>query len=155
MGTDEFSKRLKELMELEGVSKRALSLKIDVDRTSIRLWLNGIYYPRYDALIKLAVFFKVRIDSLLGLENWEKDVAELTVVEAGFCENVKECLFTQVAAFMKMKGWTKYAFSKQLKIDQKAFTNWLINGSMPETATIIRLSQIMNVSIDDLFGRKI
>lgn len=47
---------LKELMELEGVSTRALSQKINVERKSIRLWLAGKFFPRYDALIKLSVF---------------------------------------------------------------------------------------------------
>lgn len=49
---DEFSKRLKDLMEMEGLSNRALSMKINVDRASIRLWLSGRFYPRYDALIR-------------------------------------------------------------------------------------------------------
>ena len=66
---DEFSKRLKDLMEMEGLSNRALSMKINVDRASIRLWLSGRFYPRYDALIKLAAFFNVSIDYLIGLEN--------------------------------------------------------------------------------------
>ena len=56
---DEFSKRLKDLMEMEGLSNRALSMKINVGRASIRLWLSGRFYPRYDALIKLAAFFEV------------------------------------------------------------------------------------------------
>ncbi len=38
MHMDEFSKRFKDLMEFEGLSKRAISLKINVDRASVRLW---------------------------------------------------------------------------------------------------------------------
>lgn len=60
---------LKELMELEGVSTRALSQKINVERKSIRLWLAGKFFPRYDALIKLSVFSGVRIDYLLGRDD--------------------------------------------------------------------------------------
>ncbi len=155
MYADAFSKRLKELMELEGLSKRALSLKIQVDRASVRLWLSGRFFPRYDALIKLATFFKVRIDSLLGLENSSKDVAELTVTEEEFMADVQRHFFEKITAYMAEQRWTKYAFAKRLNIDQKAFTNWLKRGSMPETATIIRLSLIMNVSIDELLGRKV
>ena len=69
MYLEKFSKRLKELMELEGLSVRALSLKINVERRSIRLWLAGKFFPRYDALIKLSVFFGVRIDYLLGRDD--------------------------------------------------------------------------------------
>lgn len=61
MYLEKFSKRLKELMELEGFSIRALSLKIKVERRSIQLWLAGKFFPRYDALIKLSIYFGVRI----------------------------------------------------------------------------------------------
>ncbi len=92
MYLDEFSKRLKHLMELEGISNRALSIKIDVDRASIRLWLSGKYYPRYDALIKLSAFFKVRIDSLVGLElmTEEEDISPL---EKDFKEKAQRNFF--------------------------------------------------------------
>lgn len=69
MYLEKFSKRLKELMELEGVSIRALSQKINVERKNIRLWLAGKFFPRYDALIKLSVFSGVRIDYLLGRDD--------------------------------------------------------------------------------------
>ncbi len=151
----EFSKRLKELMELEGISKRALSLKIQVDRASIRLWLGGRFFPRYDALIKLATFFKVRVDTLLGIEKGVRIETEWTTVEGKFCENTQKYFFERVTAFMAKKKWTKYAFAKNLSIDAKAFTNWLTIESMPETATIIRLAAMMNVSIDELLGREV
>lgn len=67
MYLEKFSKRLKELMELEGFSIRALSLKIKVERRSIQLWLAGKFFPRYDALIKLSIYFGV--DYLLGLDD--------------------------------------------------------------------------------------
>ncbi len=60
-----FSKRLKELMDLEGCSIRALSNKIGSDRKSIRLWLSGAFYPRSEGMIKLSIYFKVTVDLLL------------------------------------------------------------------------------------------
>lgn len=45
MYLDIFSARLKDLMELEGTSIRALSLKICADRKSIRHWLQGKHFP--------------------------------------------------------------------------------------------------------------
>ncbi len=154
MNLDGFSKRLKGLMELDGISNRALSLKINVDRTSVRFWLSGRFYPRYDTLMKLASYFSVRIDSLVCIEEREKDVEELTVVKTGFCEDVQKHFFTKVTAFMAEQKLTRYALAKKLNIDQKAFTNWLNKGSMPETATIIRLASIMGASIDELLGRE-
>ncbi len=154
MNLDEFSKRLKHLMELEGVSNRALSIKIDVDRTSIRFWLSGKYYPRYDALMKLSAFFKVRIDSLLGIEEVIED-ENFSPLEADFKEKAQYKFFEKVNGFMEEETLTKYALAKELDIDQKALTNWFTKGSMPETTTIIRLAKVMHVSIDELLGRKV
>ena len=64
-----FSNRLKDLMDLEGESNRSLSIKIGADRKSIRCWLSGKFFPKYDALIKLSIHFKVRVDYLIGLEE--------------------------------------------------------------------------------------
>ncbi len=153
MSLDEFSKRLKHLMELEGISNRALSIKINVDRASIRLWLGGKYYPRYDALIKLSVFFKVRIDSLVGLEAMV-EVEDPSPLEEGFREKAQHNFFEKVSGYMQENHLTKYALSKKIHIDQKAFTNWLTKGSMPETGMVIQLAKVMHVSIDELLGRK-
>ena len=69
MGLVKFAQRLKELMELDGISQRSLAIKINVDTKCIRLWLKGIYFPKYNALIRLSEYFQVRIDYLIGLED--------------------------------------------------------------------------------------
>ncbi len=153
MCVDEFSKRLKELMDLEGISKRSLSLRLGVDRASVRLWLSGRFYPRYDALIKLAAFFKVRIDGLLGLENLLDEHTNIPLTE-DFRERAKTQFFTKLNGYVMKNGITRYALAKKLRIDQKALTKWFTSGSMPETATIIRLSQLTATSVDELLGRR-
>ncbi len=154
MDLDAFSKQLKHLMELDGISNRALSLKIDVDRASIRLWLSGKYYPRYDALIKLSAFFKVSIDGLLGIETMN-ETAYIFPLEADFKETARQKLMERVNEYVNHNHLTKYALAKELNIDQKALTNWFKKRSMPETTTIIRLAKVMRVSIDELLGRKV
>lgn len=145
---DEFSKRLKDLMEMEGLSNRALSMKINVDRASIRLWLSGRFYSRYDALIKLAAFFNVSIDYLIGLEN----VTDNNVRKAVSMEEVRKHFFLTLSRYMEENHLTIYAMAKRIDIDQKAFTNWLTKGSMPETGMIIRLAKEMKIFVDDLLG---
>ncbi len=149
---DIFSRRLKELMELEGVSNRALSIAIKVDRASIRLWLNGRFYPRYDALIKLAAFFRVRIDGLVGLEPLQEEREGDLRLDASFKERAQQQFFIKLSAYIEEYHLTKYAIAKRLNIDPKSVAKWLKSGSVPETATIIRLSQMTHVSIDELFG---
>lgn len=144
-----FAKRLKNLMELEGISQRSLSMKINVDRKSIRYWLSGEYFPQYHALIKLSVYFRVRMDYLAGLEdsmesgsNFALDDISAAAVSLRFHQRLN--------AYMDTSGMTKYALAKQLNIDQKALTKWFTQGSMPEVSTLVKLAQLMKVSMQEL-----
>lgn len=56
--SDTFSKRLNDLMTTENISRKKLCSKINVQRKSLYKWLNGINYPHYDALIRIADYFK-------------------------------------------------------------------------------------------------
>ena len=152
MDLDVFSKRLEELMDLEGYSIRALSKEIGADRKSIRLWLSGRYYPKCKYLIKLSICFKVRIDYLLGLEATMEDVYYSKDVEVISMAEVQQSLSATLSAFMAEKSITKYKLAKDLKMDAKSMTKWLTSGSMPEVGKLIKLSQVMGLFIQKLLG---
>lgn len=148
MYLNKFSQRLKDLMELEGISQRALSLKIKVDRKSIRFWMKGTYFPKYHALIRLSACLNVHIDYLIGLEDIMGNGINIHS-EVPTDKQVKQRFYVLVSEYIE-NNLTKYALSKALRIDQKALTKWLTVGSMPELATIIRLAQLMNISVQEL-----
>lgn len=153
MYLEKFSKRLKELMELEGFSIRALSLKIKVERRSIQLWLAGKFFPRYDALIKLSIYFGVRIDYLLGLDD---TLIELNRESIDFeSSNFETVLikFSQKFSYIlgKLK-LTRYAVSKKLNVDAKSVSKWL--KSLPETVNLIKLANLADLSVDELLGQE-
>lgn len=154
MNLEIFSKRLKELMEMEGESIRSLSIKMGVDRTSIRYWLKGIYFPKYDALIKLSAFFNVSVDYLVGLEENMDSAASFKDCEEISAAEISEKFVKKLGAYMTEKNLTIYAMSKELDIDQKAFTKWLRNGSMPSVVALIKLARLMHVPIHTLLGRE-
>lgn len=151
MSLKNFSDRLKELMEIEGVSKRALATKAGVQRKSILNWVNGINYPRYDALIKLADFFKVKTDYLLHLEC--SDANEIGKICCSL-ENVPAQFREKLKYYMSEEKITKYALAKKLNIGQTTLERWLSEGAMPETATLIKLSAITGETLDFLLGRE-
>ena len=148
-----FSNRLKDLMELEGESNRSLSIKIGVDRKSIRCWLSGKFFPKYDALIKLSIHFKVRVDYLIGLEEVLENEPQAPNNATPIAE-VPQRFLSLMNNYMEEHHLTNYAMAKQLKMDQKAFTKWLKKGSMPETATLIKLVHATGISANTLLGRE-
>lgn len=155
MYLEKFSKRLKELMELEGFSIRALSLKIKVERRSIQLWLAGKFFPRYDALIKLSIYFGVRIDYLLGLDD---TLIELNRESIDFeSSNFETVLIKFSQKFLYILGklkLTRYAVSKKLNVDAKSVSKWLTGKSLPETVNLIKLANLADLSVDELLGQE-
>lgn len=151
MTIERFAERLKELMRLEQISRRSLSVKTGLQRKSILNWLEGKYYPRYDALIKLADFFNVSLDYLLGkdqLNDWRGTVNRCPI------EEVPARFVNILNSFIEEKGYTKYRLAKLLGMGQTTLNRWFTNGCMPETATLLRLSLIVNESVDYLLGRE-
>ena len=63
-----FSVRLKDLRQERGLSIIALSKETGISNASICRWENDLSDISSDNLIKLAKFFNVTIDYLVGLE---------------------------------------------------------------------------------------
>lgn len=64
-----FSERLRDLMNDKGLNIEKFSKSIGIPRSTISDWLLKKKRPIIDNLPKIALFFKVSIDYLLGLEN--------------------------------------------------------------------------------------
>ena len=64
-----FAKRLKELRTERGLSSMALGKAIGVSDATIIRWENNQNDIKAEQLVKLAHFFEVSTDYLLGLED--------------------------------------------------------------------------------------
>ena len=66
---DIFAQRLKELRLENNLSLRKLAKELLIDDTTIGRWEKQVRVPNIIELKKIAIFFKVTTDYLLGLEN--------------------------------------------------------------------------------------
>ena len=57
------------LLKEKGINQRQLSIQADIPTTTISGWLHADRLPDYNALKKLAIFFEVSADYLLGLSD--------------------------------------------------------------------------------------
>lgn len=152
MYLDEFADRLNELIAEAGIKSSDLPDILGVDRKSVRLWCSGKNFPNYKHLIRLMDYFHVRADYLLGLEAGFEEVSTENVIKDW--ARVQREFSLKVKAYMEKEKLTIYAIAKKVHIDQKAFKRLLVAGSMPETATLIRIAQLMETSVHDLLGCK-
>jgi transcriptional regulator with XRE-family HTH domain len=65
-----FSKRLKELRLEKKLLQSQLATELNVDRTTIIKWESGQNQTDFATLIKIADFFDVSIDYLLGRKDY-------------------------------------------------------------------------------------
>ena len=69
---DKFAK----LCDEKNISPSRAGLSIGVSKTSVMRWKNNGVIPKLDTLNKLADYFDVSVDYLLGNEQKEKPLAE-------------------------------------------------------------------------------
>lgn len=66
---EKFSFRLLELRNEKGISQANLAKAICVTQKAIDFWEKGINEPKASYIVRLAKFFSVSTDYLLGIEN--------------------------------------------------------------------------------------
>lgn len=84
----DFSKRLKELRGAVGLSQEKLAEQLGITIKSVQRYENG-YRPDTYALVKIATFFNVSTDYLLGLKSYKelmKEREEKLKGESGYNE---------------------------------------------------------------------
>lgn len=64
-----FAERLKELRQERNLSQTALAQIISVSQKAIDYWERGINEPKATYIIRLADYFDISSDYLLGREN--------------------------------------------------------------------------------------
>ena len=64
-----YVERIKQLREEDGLSQAQLAKAVGISQAAIALWELGDRTPSADAIIKLAEFFDVSADYLLGLKD--------------------------------------------------------------------------------------
>ena len=152
MCLDEFANRFNELIAEAGIKVSDVPGLLGVDRKSVRLWCQGRNFPNYKHLITIVDYFHVRADYLLGLENVFEEISSVDRIKD--IDNIQKEFSSKVKAYMEKEHLTIYAIAKKVHLDQKAFKRLLVAGGMPETATLIRIAQVMGISVHDLLGFK-
>ncbi|HIV63949.1 MAG TPA: helix-turn-helix domain-containing protein [Firmicutes bacterium] len=65
----DFGNTLRGLISEKEINQKELARKIDVDPSVVSLWLSGKRMPNADSLCRLADYFGVSVDFLLGRED--------------------------------------------------------------------------------------
>ena len=138
-----YSNRLKELIGKD-ISVKQLQEYLNFKSASlIYKWINNSCLPSFSNLIKLADFFEVNIDYLLGLTNNYENIKPKKLPKFS----------THFVKIIKQQNSSQYRLLKDNIVSNGHLNSWLNLNSLPSTDNLIRLAEYLNVSIDELVGR--
>ena len=66
----QFSERIKSLRIEKGVGQNKMAEDLGLSNASISYWETGKQTPSAEVIFKMAVYFEVTADYLLGLNDW-------------------------------------------------------------------------------------
>ncbi len=137
-----FQKRINELVADSELKNADLAKAGKFDYRSLS---NALVYgiiPTTSTLIKIANYFNVSIDYLLGRTD-KNDFFEMS--NSTFQQRFEE--------LCKEKGVTHYKVSQDCFFDKSNVSRWLSKGYLPTLEILDMITKYFNVSIDYILGR--
>jgi transcriptional regulator with XRE-family HTH domain len=138
----EFQKRIRELVNETELKNVDIAKAGNFDYRALS---NALVYgitPTTSTLIKMADYFKVSMDYLLGRTETND-----------YIESSTETFQVRFEKLCKEKGVTHYKVSKACYFDKSNISRWLIKGYLPTIEILIVITEYFNVSIDYILGR--
>lgn len=146
---EKFHEKLKVLRKKEGLTQQEVADLVHVDRVRITNWENGKREPNFENLSMLACIFDVSIDFLLSeyLEISKEAYLKLK-------EEKKNLFSVRLKELRLKKGLTQTELGEKVGVKQNTFTNWENGKREPSFENLVKLADLLEVSLDSLFGRE-
>ena len=100
----DFGSRLRELLHERNISQKDFAREMGIAPSTAGNYVNGLREPDYELLKRIARFFHVSTDFLLGVENEKADDAienELLLIFRALGQSQKELLLDQGKLLLK------------------------------------------------------
>lgn len=139
-----FCEVVKEIMEVKGFRNvEQFSKAVGIYRNAVDRWLKGKYHPNVKSIVRLADYYACSTDYLFGLA-FIKD----------YCTSVTHISFAErYAQLVKQNNLSHYYVAKGCGVKAPTITKWLHLGQVPSVVTLVKLTEILNCSLDYLIGR--
>ncbi|KST96264.1 helix-turn-helix domain-containing protein [Lactococcus lactis] len=134
-----FAEQLKTLRKKNSLTQKELAEKVGVKQNSYANWENGNREPNIEMLVRIADYFDVSLDYLLG----------------GKMKNITEEFSLCLKKLRMKRKLSQKQIAEELKISQQQYSKWEGGIITPNAETLVRLADYFDVSVDYLLGRKI
>lgn len=130
--------RIAELRKGSGMTQEELAEKLNISQKSISKYELGDRKPQYKVLVRMAEYFGVTVDYLLGSE----DLGRASITDCGSI--IKE--------LRKEAGMTQEELGEKLGVIKQTVSSWEKGISEVSNDTLITLSRLFGVTTDYLLG---
>lgn len=139
--------KILELLRTANINNHQLEIALGLSNGCINKWTTGSQRPNIDALVKIADYFGVTVDYLLGRET---DIASNNYAHNTTPQD--PLVVDRILSLMAEKNLTCYRVAKDCHFDQTVFTQWKKGRQQPSRDLLIKLAKYFNVSLDDLLS---
>lgn len=149
---EKFHEKLKMLRKKQGFTQKEVARLLGTVQGVYSKWERGVYEPNYENLSMLACIFDVSIDFLLSdyiefsKDKYLRMQESYLIISNVFPQRLKEIRIK--------RGLTQTELGEKVGVKQSTFTNWENGKREPNFETVIKLADLLEVSVDWLFGRK-
>lgn len=150
---EKFHEKLKMLRKKEGLTQQEVAKLVHVGRGVYTNWELGNRNPNYENLSMLACVFAVSIDYLLG-DNLEISKERYLKIKESDLMKTSNVFPQRLKELRLKKGLTQTELGEKVGVKQSTFTNWENGKREPNFETIIKIADLLEVSVDWLFGRE-
>ncbi len=137
------SERVKEYLQELELTQTELSKKSNVGNTLISNFTLDLHNPHYENFVKILYAFNCSADYLLGLTDLHTEEKLYPVLP--FSERLR--------ALLKEHKLTQEQLKTGLPVSGSVLYKWLSGKNEPSTASLIRLAEFFDCSVDYLIGR--
>ena len=146
---EKFHEKLKMLRKKKGLTQQEVADFFGIQQAVYQKWESGNRKPSYENLSMLACIFDVSIDFLLSeyLEISKEAYLKLK-------EEKKNLFSVRLKELRLKKGLTQTELGEKVGVKQSTFTNWENGKREPSFENLVKLADLLEVSLDSLFGRE-
>ncbi len=138
-----FQKRFNSLLEDSDYKRSELAKLIPLSQSTLSNALTYGIIPSTKTLVKIADFFDISIDFLLGK----------TDVEVFYKSSSPASFLSRFESLCSEKEVTHYKVATDCLFDKSNISRWISKGFLPELEILELLCDYFNVSSDYLLGR--
>lgn len=150
---EKFHEKLKMLRKKKGLTQQEVAHFLGTVQAVYSKWERGVYEPNYENLSMLVCIFDVSLDYLLSDYLEKSKERYLKIKESELMKTLN--IFPQRLKELRLKkGLTQTELGKKIGVKQSSFTNWENGKREPNFETLIKLADLLEVSVDFLLGRE-